>query len=145
MLFGLFSCHSDEKTPLSKAKWLLGKWENDSPDGTLLEEWKQTDDSSYSGVSYFVQGSDTLFSEEIGLKLRGTELFYEARVSNQNDGQPIAFKLIEQADDKMVFENVSHDFPQQIRYLQKGDSLLAEISGVQNGQERKEQFSMRRK
>lgn len=45
----------------------------------------------------------------------------------------------------LVFENPMHDFPQIISYTKiTCDSLVAQISGEKNGQERKQAFPMKR-
>jgi hypothetical protein len=45
---------------------------------------------------------------------------------------------------ELLFENPSHDFPQQIGYRLNGDALLAWISGSRNGQTRRLEFPYKR-
>lgn len=72
-------------------------------------------------------------------------LVYIPTVKDQNVGLPIRFALASISNSQLVFENKEHDFPQMITYTQiNSDSLVAEISGVENGKERKESFPMKR-
>ncbi|MNY81490.1 hypothetical protein D3C86_2230780 [compost metagenome] len=49
-------------------------------------------------------------------------------------------------DNKMVFENSKHDFPNKIIYnLVEKDSLIAEISGLKKGKLYTEKFVMKRR
>ena len=130
---------------ITKMGWLAGKWQNASPEGTVIEEWQKLDDSTMTGKSYFIKGNDTLPAEDISLQQRGADLFYIPTVMDQNGGQPVSFKLTSDVNDRWVFENPDHDFPQKITYIKQPDgSLLAEISGVIEGQEKSQKFPMTR-
>lgn len=130
---------------IEKASWLIGKWNNISEDGSIVEMWEKFNDSIYVGKSYFIRGTDTVSSESIKLVQDGNELSYVPTVKNQNDGQPVRFKLISSDSNKLIFKNRAHDFPQTISYYQlSSDSLLAEISGLVKGELRSEKFPMRR-
>lgn len=127
---------------LAKAKWLIGKWGQTSPQGTMVESWEIKNDSTFEGATHFIVGTDTVFSETITLEQRGKEVNYIANVSNQNDGKPVAFKMTSANEKKLVFENPAHDFPQKITYELKGNLLMAEISGKENGKPKTESFPM---
>lgn len=130
---------------LEQTNWLIGEWANHSDDGIFTETWVKENDSLLVGTSFFIVGVDTVFSENITLEQHGSELFYIPVISEQNDGQPIKFKLTSSNETKFIFENPSHDFPQQISYTKiSNDSLVAEISGKINGEPRAETFPMKR-
>ena len=58
---------------------------------------------------------------------------------------PVTFKLISSDSNKLIFENPTHDFPQLITYrIVPPDSLIAEISGLINGEHHAQEFPMRR-
>ncbi len=152
------ACNQASKAPANKQSvsgkdyaliktlsWLQGSWLSQSPHGNAIEVWSIQNDSVYAGKSYFVSGSDTLSSETITLEQTGAELNYIPVVKNQNQGRPVQFKLTHTDKDLWVFENPSHDFPTVIKYRRIGqDSLLAEISGIQNGKQDLMQFAMKR-
>lgn len=126
-------------------QWLSGRWEGVAPGVKFGESWETLNDSVLSGKGFFVVGADTVSSETLRLVAEGENLFYEPTVKNQNDGKAVRFKLTSQTENSLVFENPAHDFPQKISYLLLGpDSLQAEISGVQEGKARSEQFPMHR-
>lgn len=130
---------------LKKAEWLIGTWENKSPKGVVYETWGKANDNELSGKSYIVRDSDTIVFETIRLLQEQDQLLYIPTVKNQNDGLPVRFVAKEQSATRLVFENPQHDFPQIISYTRIGtDSLVAEISGTQNGRERKQTFPMKR-
>lgn len=125
--------------------WLLGNWENNSDDGNLSESWKKVNDSLYDGESYFIKGKDTLHFEKIQMKQKGEDLFYIATVKGQNNDKPVTFIHNDTIEKQLVFENPKHDFPQKIMYSQiTKDSIVIEISGVQQGKPSTERFSMKR-
>ncbi|NOT74372.1 MAG: hypothetical protein HOP08_05540 [Cyclobacteriaceae bacterium] len=130
---------------LEKANWLLGKWGNNAGGAVITETWKTRNDSTFSGASYAVVGSDTVSSETISLAQIGSDVFYIPLVKGQNDGKGIKFKLTSSANDQLVFENPEHDFPQKISYSKiSADSLMAEISGMIKGEARSEKFPLGR-
>ncbi len=130
---------------IKKAEWLIGTWECKTPKGSIYETWSKTNDNEFSGKSYIIKEKDTIVFETIRLVQEQDGLFYTPTVKNQNDGLPVRFALKTISNTEMVFENPEHDFPQMISYTKiEKDSLTAEISGVKNGQERKQSYPMKR-
>jgi uncharacterized protein DUF6265 len=131
---------------LEKVNWILGEWENTSAEGNLTETWTKLNDSTYAGKTVFVAGKDTVFTETIEIVQNENELFYNTKVSNQNEGKAVSFKSTGATDSQFVFENPKHDFPQKIAYNKiTSDSLVAEVSGMKEGKESKESFPMKKK
>lgn len=143
----IFSCKKTEKeNKLQTTDWLIGTWENKSDEGEMVETWSKTNDSLYSGSSYFIKGKDTLHSESIALTQKADVILYTPTVKGQNNNQPVSFQLTKQTPKQLVFENPKHDFPQKIVYQQiTADSLIATISGMQQGKASSESFSMKKK
>lgn len=143
----LISCKKTEKeNKLQTTDWLIGTWENKSNEGDMVETWSKNNDSLYSGSSYFIKGKDTLHSESIQLTQKANVVLYTPTVKGQNNNQPISFQLTKQTSKQLVFENPKHDFPQKIVYQQiTADSLVATISGIQQGKASSESFSMKKK
>jgi len=70
------------------------------------------------------------------------DLHYVAFPSGQKETW---FKLVKFEDERAVFENPEHDFPQRIIYAHKeGGSLLARIEGMSKGKPRSVDFPMQR-
>lgn len=136
---------ASQKNLLSNADWLVGAWENKSPEGHFSELWNKADDGTLIGKSYFIVNKDTLFSESIELAQKDDAVFYSATVKGQNNNQPVAFKLTSNKPGELVFENPKHDYPQKIVYKKvNDDSLVAIISGNQQGKNSLEQFPLKR-
>ena len=136
---------SKEFSKIVDADWLLGKWENNSKDGYLLETWKKVNDSVYDGESYFIKGKDTLHFEKIQMKQKGEELFYISTIKGQNNDKPITFKHNDSIEKQLVFENPKNDFPQKIAYSKiTKDSIFIQISGIQQGKSSSERFSIKK-
>ncbi|WP_306352136.1 DUF6265 family protein [Flavobacterium sp. '19STA2R22 D10 B1'] len=149
-----FSCQNKEGkdgagakyTHLEKANWLIGEWGNVSEKATLTETWAKLNDSTFAGKTYYIIGKDTAHAESIMLQQKGDGLFYIPTIKDQNNGNPVSFELTTGTKDLLVFENLNHDFPQKITYHRVSDnSLVAEISGLENGKEKKESFPMKKK
>jgi hypothetical protein len=131
-----------EKSRLEKAAWLLGSWKNNSDQGIMTETWIKDHADSYSAKTYFVIGQDTVFRELSKLEETGSNLQCVISIEGENDEKPVTFKMTEQSEQNLVFENPEHDFPQKITYQHKRDSIIAEISGMQDGKFVKERFGM---
>lgn len=137
---------SGKENELKTADWLIGTWENQDPQGEMIESWSKTNDSIYSGESYFIKGKDTLHSEKIQLVQKGDLVQYIPTVKGQNNNQPVIFNLTSKTAKQLVFENPKHDFPQKIVYKQiTADSLVATISGTQQGKTSSESYPMKKK
>lgn len=130
---------------IKKAEWLIGTWENKTPKGSIYETWNKVSDNEFTAKSYIIKEKDTIVFESIQLVQEQGGLFYIPMVKNQNDGLPVRFATKTISETQLIFENLQHDFPQIISYTKiSADSLIAEISGTRNGQERKQTFPMKR-
>ncbi len=137
----------DAPRPIEKAEWLLGTWENASPDGKMTETWIRENDSVFSGQAFYITAkNDTLHSETIALNESDDILVYTPIVQGQNDGKPVSFKLTSSKSNQLTFENPAHDFPKKIVYTKiTNDSIVAEISGIQQEKPSSEKFPLKRK
>jgi hypothetical protein len=139
---------SDKKfEQLEKMNWLVGQWENKMPEGILTETWTKTNDSTFSGTSYFIiNKNDTVHSETILLIQLKNELIYSPTVKGQNDDKSVDFILTSDVENSFVFENPKHDYPKKIVYKKVAEnSLVATISGIQQGKQTTESYPMKKK
>ncbi len=129
---------------LQKAKWLLGEWEKSDSLGILKEIWISKDDSTFVGQSYYIQNKkDTLHNEQIELIQDGEHLIYSATIKGENNDASVPFQMTKDQDSLLVFENPKHDYPQKIQYkLEKNGSIVATVSGKQNGKSNSESYPM---
>jgi hypothetical protein len=139
---------SDKKfEQLEKMNWLVGQWENKIPEGILTETWTKTNDSTFSGTSYFIiNKNDTVHSEIILLTQLKDELIYSPKVKGQNDDKSVDFILTSNIENSFVFENPKHDYPKKIVYKKVAENgLITTISGIQQGKQSNESYPMKRK
>jgi hypothetical protein len=154
LLISIISCNNTQTkqedsvnnfSQLQQLEWLLSQWQNSSPEGDFYESWIKTNDTSFTGTSLVIARGDTVFSESILLHQIGDNVYYSPTVSDQNNAQPVSFKLISNTNGIFVFENKEHDFPQRIIYSNpQPDSLYARVEGNHNGIFRTEEFGMKR-
>jgi len=141
----LYAWKINYKNNIQKAEWLIGTWENKTQKGSIYETWTKTRNNEFSGKSFSVKDKDTIVFENIRLVQENEKLFYIPTVKNQNDGLPIRFVAKTISENQLVFENPQHEFPQIIAYTKiTSDSLIAEISGTKNGQNRRQTFPMKK-
>ena len=149
LLLAIVSCKKTETVEKDKIKiadWLIGTWENNSQDGVLTENWQKVNDRTFSATSYFIKNDDTLHSEKITLSQHSEMLMYSATVNGQNNDKAIDFGSTTTTENKLVFENPSHDYPQKITYTKNANNTLtAEISGNLQGKMTTEKFVMSKK
>jgi hypothetical protein len=124
----LSSLHAQQK----EFGWLVGKWELIGK--PVYEVWRaHADGATLIGISYKVQGTDTIIIEKIQLKKVRNEFFYVPDVSENKT--PILFKITKQSADGFTAENPLHDFPKVIRYqlLKRGNSEFIDAVIEGNG------------
>jgi hypothetical protein len=97
-------------------------------------------DSTLSGISYQVNGTDTVITERVQLIRRGFRIMYIPTVV-ENNNKPVVFILIKLDQGSYTFENKEHDFPQRIIYnLPRNNAMHAWIEGNINGQFKRSDF-----
>lgn len=125
--------------------WLLGKWENKSDEGNLMEIWKKTNDSLFIGESYFIKGKDTLHFEKIQMKQKGENLLYISTIKGQNNDKPVTFNHNIEIEKQLVFENPKSEYPRKIVYKPIAkDRIFIEVSGIQQDKPSSIRYSMKK-
>jgi hypothetical protein len=118
----------DDEAIFKKLYALEGTWKMTSKRGVICEEWKRMDENHLQNRGYFIKGNDTVVTERVALTRGRKGIFYTSTVEDQNNKQPIAFRLTKNDGNMFVFENPQHDFPKRIVYnLLSADSLHAYI------------------
>jgi hypothetical protein len=121
---------------------LTGLWKMDSQRGAIYEEWQVRGDGQLSGRSYKLKNSDTVVLEHVIISLQGDAIFYTPVVQHQNNQQPVPFRLISCINNRYVFENKEHDYPQRVIYdLVAPNDLRARIEGSKGGKEMGSDFN----
>src|SRR5262245_33203260 len=113
-----------ECSSLASLRWLLGEWLGDGQKNTWRETWTETSPESSEGQGVETPKADAAkaSTEELRLVAMGDGVFYVAKVSH-ND-LPIAFRLVECGEGRLVFTNPAHDFPRRLDYERQPDGRL---------------------
>ena len=127
---------------IAQAAWMAGCWERVYGPSVTHERWGPERGGMMVGTSQTVRDGETVEYEFLRLFVENGRLVYEAQPSRQ---ALTRFTAASVADTVIVFANPEHDFPQRITYTRAGsDSLVARISGLQNGVERGVDFRFAR-
>ncbi|MBK9103408.1 MAG: hypothetical protein IPL92_02280 [Saprospiraceae bacterium] len=111
LLFGILNI-SGCSPEISSLSWMTGTWEMPKPNGHVrLEIWQKENGRGLRGKGVSVAQGDTTGLETIALYKDQNHIWYVPVVSDQNEGQPVPFKLVSDSDIHFVFENPEHDFP----------------------------------
>ncbi len=112
----------------SPASWLSGCWRQAEAGQITDEVWLAPAGGTLLGMSRTLE-NDSLLSWELMVIRQGPNgLSYEASPSGQSSAVFLASGV---SDSAIAFENLTHDYPQLIRYTRRGsDSLIAVISGT---------------
>jgi hypothetical protein len=123
--------------------FLHGSWKVEN--SNLFENWDSAGDDVMVGKVYSLSGKDTILNETIQLIFDQSQIIYKAKVSGQNAGLAIPFRLAKCTPGLFIFENAEHDYPNKIGYRLVGkDKLLVWIEGIQNGKQAKSEWAMRK-
>lgn len=112
-----------------------GKWKLEIEKGEVYEEWNMVNDTEIIGTSYYFENDEKKILEILYIKKFADQWAYVALPK----GQPITlFALAEFTQDKYVFENLEHDFPQKLTYkFLSEDRIEVTIEGVEDGKEKR--------
>lgn len=120
---------------------LEGKWIMKTKKGFIGEEWIKINDDYLQNKGFFVKGTDTVVTERVSLRKTTEGIFYTSTVEDQNNKQPVSFKLTSSDKQVFIFENPSHDFPKRIIYeLVSADSIHAYIDGGADAATKRQDF-----
>ena len=121
---------------LDDLNWLRGKWINNTGKYSSLEVWEKNSDGSFSGYGLTLADGDTVFYEELRIISINDTVYYQAKIEDQNNGEPVLFRFIKK-DPDFVFLNREHDFPQVIKYTPRSDTLFITLEGIEEYYEKK--------
>jgi len=125
---------TDPKLALPQTGWpervLTGSWVMNTARGQTLETWKSSEPNVLTCKTYRITRQDTVLSESIQIVRSGKEINYVSKVTGQNEGASVKFRMTSSANNRFVFENNSHDFPKRIVYdILSKDIIHAWIDG----------------
>ncbi|HEX6792171.1 MAG TPA: DUF6265 family protein [Candidatus Krumholzibacteria bacterium] len=143
VLLATTTAHSHgEERPLSRLRWLVGRWENVRPRLVMDEAWLPAVGNTMMGVGRVVKSDSLVTYEIVIIREVGSRFAYEAHPAGQ---ETTTFMSTVVNDSTIIFENPAHDFPQRIGYQLVGpDSLYAWIEGTVRGKVKRNEFPYQR-
>jgi hypothetical protein len=108
LMLNCISCWAQSQT----FDWLTGTWKLE--DKPVYEVWKKNSDQGWEGVSYEINGQDTIIQEKMSIINRDGNFHYIPDVA-ENSGV-VDFVMTSVNKRSFVAENPEHDFPKVIRY-----------------------------
>ena len=118
---------------LNDLGWMSGRWS----DGASEESWSLPGGGTMMGYARTVKDGKTVFFEYLRLEETADGVDYVASPMGKSVTR---FRLTKAGKGFAVFSNPQHDFPKEIRYTLKGDTLVAEVGDG----ERTESWTYRR-
>jgi hypothetical protein len=128
---------------LKSLAWLPGCWTGRNSRTEFREHWMPAAGGMMMGMARTLADRKVVSFEatRIEIDASGVPVFI-AKPSGQPEG---SFRMAASTANRVVFENLAHDFPQRIIYELKAESVLhARIEGTQNGKPRSVDFPMHR-
>ncbi|HVR30518.1 MAG TPA: DUF6265 family protein [Thermoanaerobaculia bacterium] len=105
--------------------WMAGSWATVENGKRSEEHWTGPAGGVMLGVHRDVRGATAAF-EFLRIEETAGAVTYLASPQGR---PPTPFALIEIAEQRAVFANPQHDFPQRILYWREGDALCAAVEG----------------
>lgn len=98
--------------PIDELLWLEGTWACENVPG-IYEEWHRTPSGYLVGVGYFLKNKEKNITERMRIEPKDGKVYYIAQVTGSR--QEVQFAL-EIRQNRFIFTNRKHDFPQIIMY-----------------------------
>jgi hypothetical protein len=125
-VLSLSGTHAKSSPDLS---WLSGYWLSCSDGREVAETWSVPRAGMLVGSTVTFEGDQVSF-EYARISSTNGGLSYFASPNGQ---AAVAFALKDASDNRAVFENLKHDFPQRVIYERRGSELRGRIEGMQDG------------
>jgi Domain of unknown function (DUF6265) len=140
---GLAPVPAPSSTDVSTLAWLSGRWVG-AQDGTDTEEfWTDARGGTLLGMHRDVKDGKTVGFEFFRIEAVPEGLTFFASPQGR---AATPFRAIENAKNRVVFENKDHDFPTRILYWLGADAKLhARIEGKMHGEAASEEWAWSRK
>lgn len=134
-------CALAQAQDISAASFLAGNWIEKTERGETQEMWTAPRGDMMAAVNSSLRGTRAGF-EFLRIVKRDGKLIYLASPGGRTP--PTEFPLKESGENRLVFENPTHDFPTRILYTRDGDTLIARIEGTMGGKERAMEWRFKR-
>jgi hypothetical protein len=131
----------DPKARVKSLDWMTGTWSESRNEEVVTEAWVGPANGLMAAVNVTALPGGRHTFEHLRIIDTDEGFSYLASPSGR---APVEFKLKEQGDRRVVFENPAKEFPRRILYWREGEFLKARIEGVRGNRELKEEWTFAR-
>lgn len=125
---------------LEQLGWMAGHWTGNAEGVESEEHWTSPAGGIMVGMHRDAAPGKRAFFEFLRIEQRADDVVYVAMPRGRSETE---FPLKELSRQRVVFENLRHDFPQRIIYWRESEMLCARVEGKTSGGERSEQWCWR--
>lgn len=119
---------------LADLGWLAGKWRSTSPDDSVVDEvWMQPSGTAMLGMNRTVRSDGRTSFEFMRIAADNGRISFFASPSGR-EATPFKLLYFDRPNQRVVFVNEDHDFPNRVIYDRRGEELTGRIEGEFNGQ-----------
>ncbi|MCC7178998.1 MAG: hypothetical protein IT177_11465 [Acidobacteria bacterium] len=123
-----------QATSASALAWMAGSWAGADGRVEHEEHWTAPKGGAMVGMHRTIRDGRMVEFEFLRIEEQKGGLVYLSMPNGRSPATPFTLKTLE--GQRVVFENLAHDFPQRVIYWLDGDDLRARIEGTANGKER---------
>ena len=122
----LLTAQAPPRARVDDLAWMSGRWETSDGAGWTEEAWLAPRAGMMLGLSRAARGGIVREFEYIRIQAGadGVPVYW----ASPGGGTAVGFRLAQADGSSATFENPAHDFPQRIRYVRTGDTMVATIS-----------------
>ena len=117
--------------------WMKGSWRGEMKGVAIEEHWTDGRGALMTGMHRELRPDGTAEFEFLRIEKKGDSLVYLA-MPYAHPATP--FPLKSMTSDRVVFENLTHDFPQRIIYWRDGARLCARAEATVKGSNQGEEW-----
>ncbi len=114
---------SQIKVSLNDFQWLKGTWRSDINGLQSLEFWTRKNAQTLTGQGFLVEAGDTASVDQMRIFQAKGKIFFETHI--EKDKAPVQYTLKQFFADRVVFENTSIAFPQQVIFELQSPKVLS--------------------
>ncbi len=114
--------------------WLAGSWAGSDGRNDHEEHWTAPKGGAMVGVHRTVRDGRMVEFEFLRIEEQNGTLVYLSMPNGRSPATPFTLTALD--GERVVFENLAHDFPQRLIYWKDGGALRARIEGTIDGKKR---------
>jgi hypothetical protein len=125
---GMAQSSAKPDSALTPYGWLAGTWQAIDGPMQVEERWTVPAGNMMTGMGRTMKNGNTVFFDFFRIENRKRGIVYVAQPKGQ---PPTDFELVSTDPNKLIFENLQHDFPKRIIYTREANgNVTARVEGT---------------